>query len=331
MFDLKLHVAADADPTGPAAVEVAVLGLRDYFRRRNPDQRCLLLVDPQARDLPARPNGRHSLAALPRTTFSIADEAFPALHQPYLLTLDPTLPQFGAWLSESLRIALEDRRPYTIASAPGQRIGGWLGTTASAEEVARHLSAHVLQTDDRGKRCALRFYDSRALALLWPVLTLMQRETLLGPIKTWHALDAGARSTAYAGLYPPAREEIALKHDQWATIRRHGLVNRALALHVSATGQQPQPEAVEAALAAAARAEQHGFAERDDILAFIGHALLWHPHFDSHPRVRRTIAAVSHDHPYAAAASDLSADEIDDIRSGTSCRGQNNDKLGKRA
>ena len=118
MFDLKLHVGADADATGPAAVEAAVLGLRDYFHRRNPDQRCLLLVDPQARDLPARPNGRHSLAAMPRTTFSITNEAFPPLHQPYLLTLDPTLPQFGAWLADSLRIALEDRRPDTIASAP---------------------------------------------------------------------------------------------------------------------------------------------------------------------------------------------------------------------
>jgi hypothetical protein len=331
MFDLKLHAAADADPTGPAAVEVAVLALRDCFRRRNPEQRCLLLVDPQGQDVPGQPNGKHSLAAVPRTTLSIAHEAFGALNQPYLLTLDPKLPQFGAWLAESIRVALEDRRPDTIASAPGQRIGGWLATAASAEEVAKHLSAHVLQTDDRGKRCALRFYDSRALALLWPVLTLMQRETLLGPIKTWHALDAGARLTAYTGLYPPVRNEIALKLEQWAAIRRHGLVNRALALYVSATGRQPEPDAVEAALAAAVRAEQHAFAERDDVLAFIGHALSWHPHFDLHPCVLRAIRSVSVDRPYAAAASELSTDEIDDIRSGAWLRAHNNDKVGTRA
>jgi hypothetical protein len=328
MFDLKLHAAAEADPTGPAGIEVAVLALRDYFSRVNPGQQCLLLVDPQPGDVPARSQGKHSLAALPRTTLPMGHGAFPVPHRPYLLTLDPKLPQFGAWLAESMRVALADRRPDSIASTPGQRIGGWLATTTSAEEVAKHLSAHVLQTDDRGKTCALRFYDSRALALLWPVLMLMQQETLLGPIKAWHALDAGAHLKSYAGLYPPVRDHLALKPEQWAAIRRHGLINRALALHVNATGRQPEPQALEAAVAAAARSERYRLADRDDTLAFIGHALSWHPHFDSHPRVSRALQNLSPDYPYMAAASELSADEIDSVRSGEWCRGRENDKHG---
>lgn len=328
MFDLKLHAAAEADPTGPAAVEVCVLALRDYFSRVNPGQQCLLLVDPQPGALPARTQGTHSLAALPRTTLPIGHEAFPVHHRPYLLTLDPKLPQFGAWLAESMRVALADRRADTIASAPGQRIGGWLTTTSSAEELAKHLSAHVVQIDDRAKTCALRFYDSRALALLWPVLTLMQQETLLGPIKAWHALDAGARLKSYAGLYAPTRDHFALKPEQWVAIRRHGLINRALALHISTTGRQPEPDVVEAAVAATVRAERYGLADRDDTLAFIGHALSWHPHFDSHPRVSRVMQNLSPDYPYMAAASELSADDIDSIRSGEWRRGRNNDKRG---
>lgn len=331
MFDLKLHQAADADPTSQAAIEVGVLALRDHFIMRHPGKQCLLLIDPQPRDLPPQAKGKRALTSLPRTALPIEHDAFPASHRPYLLTLDPKSPQFGAWLTESLRIAIVDRRRDAIASGPGQRIGGWLATSASSEDVAQHLSRHVLQADDRGKTCALRFYDSRALALLWPVLTLMQRETLFGPITTWQALDAGARMKVYAGLYPQVLPELALKPEQWPAIRRHGLVNRALALHVSASGRQATPEEVEAAIAAAARAERYELVDRVDKLAFIGHALSWHPYFDWHPRVLQALREVSTDCCYAAAASELTTDEIEIIRSGAWLRSQNKDKYGLRA
>ena len=211
---------------------------------------------------------------------------------------------------------LADRHPDAVARGSGQRVGGWLATSAPAEDVAAHLSGHVLQVNDRGATCALRVYDSRAFALLWPVLTLMQRETLLGPVKVWHAFNAGARLRAYAGLYPPMLEHLALKPDQWAAIRRHGVINRALALHINAVGRQPDPEDVEAAVAAAVRAEHYGLDERDDRLAFIGQALAWHPHFDLHPRVIQALREVSPDRFYTAAASELTTREIDEIRRG---------------
>ncbi|MGS1041446.1 DUF4123 domain-containing protein [Burkholderia glumae] len=315
MNNLNTPPAGDTDPTSAQAVEAVVVALREYFRR-NREMQCLLLVDPHPRELPAPSKGKPSLADLSRTPLPIVHDAFPAHQLPYLLELDPSAPQFGALLADSVRVALADRRPDAIARGPGQRIGGWLATSAPAQEVAQHLSGQVLQTDDQGVTCALRFYDSRALALQWSVLTLMQRETLLGPVKAWHALDAGARLTAYAGLYPAMQSELALKPEQWAAIRRHGLVNRALALHVSATGRQPDAQAVEVAVAAAARAEHHRLEDRDDKLAFIGHALAWHPHFDRHPRVTQALGEVSPDYFYTAAVSELSMDEIDEIQRG---------------
>lgn len=330
MAETNSNAQVATDRTGPGAIEAAVIALQNYFQR-NREMQCLLIVDPQPSDLP-EPKGKHNLDDLPRTVVPIAHEAFPESERPYLLTLNPRLPQFGAWLAESVRVALADRRPDVIARVPGQRIGGWLATPApvSADEVATHLSRQVLQVDDRGKTCALRFQDSRALALLWPVLTLMQKETLLGPVKTWHAFDAGARLAAYAGLYPKMLDDLSFKPQQWSAIRRHGLVNRALALHIAAIGHQPEPETVDVAVSAAARAEQYGLVERDDKLAFIGHALSWHPHFDAHPRVQEVLRNVSPDEFYVAGMSELSIDEIEAIRGGAWYVGKNN-KDGLRA
>lgn len=314
--------APASDTTGPATVETAVVALLGYFRR-HPDLQCLLLVDPQPRALPVSGKGKPSLAELPHVPLPIEHDAFPEHHRPYLLALDPSASHFDTWLAESVRVALSDRRPDAMARGPGQRIGGWLATSASAEDLAQHLSRHVLQTNDRGATCALRFYDSRAFALLWPMLSLMQRETLLGPVKVWHAFDAGARLRGHAGLYPPMLEHLMLKPEQWAAIRRHGVVNRALALHSDATGRQPDPDDVEAAVAAAVRAEHYGLHQRDDRLAFIGHALDWHPYFDSHPRVIQALGEVSADRFYTAAASELTEQEIDEIRGGAWCAGYN--------
>ncbi|WP_176026218.1 DUF4123 domain-containing protein [Robbsia andropogonis] len=297
-----------------AVVETTVLALRDYFTRHRA-MHCLVLVDPQPRALPQPAKGKPSLAALPRATIAIKHEAFPADHQPYLLSLDPTKPHFGWLLGESVRVALADRRPDAVSRGPGQRIGGWLATASSADEIAVHLSQHALQTDDRGKTCVLRFQDSRAFALLWPCLTLMQRETLLGPVKTWHALDAGARLTAYTGLYDAMVKDLMLKPEQWAAIRRHGIVNRAIALHMNATDRQPTPEEIGVAVAAAGRAHLYGL-DRADALFFIDQALTWHPHFDSHPRILKALGEVSRDYFYAAAAGELSQQEIDEIKSG---------------
>lgn len=316
--------AQAADRTGTQAIESAVDTLQHYFQR-NREMQCLVIVDPQPSDLPEL-KGTHKLVDLPRTVLPIAHEAFPESERPYLLALNRRLPQFGAWLAQSVRVALADRRPDAIARVPGQRIGGWLAVPASVsvDEVAAQLSRQVVQVDDRGKTCALRFYDSRALALLWPVLTLMQKETLLGPVKAWHAFDAGARLTVYSGLYPKMLDDLSFKPQQWSAIRRHGWINRALALHTAASGRQPEAEAVDIAVAAAARAEQYELVERDDMLAFIRHALSWHPYFDAHPRVREVLRQVSPDEFYVAAIGELSTDEIEAIRGGAWYVGKNN-------
>jgi hypothetical protein len=200
----------------------------------------------------------------------------------------------------------------------GQRVGGWLASSASLDEVAAHWSRLVLQRDDSGRACVLRFFDSRALALLWNVLSQAQQRTMLGPVRAWHVLDACARPHVHLAS-PDSRANFMLSAAQWQQIHRHGLVNRALALHARTCGRQPEPGEIEAAVAAAARAEQYGLIDRDDLVAFIGHALAWHPQFDLHPKVLQLLGRRAADDFYAGEIGQLSADEIDEIRQGSWC------------
>ena len=289
--------------------------LREWFSRHK-DMRCLLAVDPSQRDLTSDDvDARALFADLTRGDVLIQHDAFPEAHRPYLLELDLSTPEGVEALAQSARIAFEDRLPDSMAEGLGQRIGGWLASSASLDEVTAHWSRLVLQRNDSGRACVLRFYDSRALALLWTVLSPVQQQAMLGPVRAWHVLDAGAKPIAHLASSDP-RSNFMLSAEQWREIQRHGHVNRALALHARTCGRQPEPNEIEAAVAAAARAERYGLIDRDDWVAFIGHALSWHPQFDSHPKMLQLLARRAPDDFYTAHIEQLSANEIDEIRQG---------------
>jgi hypothetical protein len=287
--------------------------LRAWFSQR-PEARCLLAVDPSRRTLTDRPDAGVFFSEQTAVPVEIAHEAFPDEHRPYLIELDLSTPEGAKLLLESVRLAFEDRRPDFVARGQGQRIGGWLASTVPAAEVATYWSRQVVQVDESGRRCALRFYDSRALALIWSILTTSQKQVLLGPVIAWHALDACARACVYTAEVA-LQSSLVLAREQWQAIHRHGVVNKALGLHMHSTGRQPHRHEVETAVAGAARAEQYGLQDPDDKVAFVGHALAWHPRFDAHPRVREALLLL----PgllYSAAVSELSPSEIEEIRRG---------------
>jgi hypothetical protein len=280
------------------------------------DARCLLVVDPSRRALIDSPDAGVFFTRKTSAPVAIPYEAFPQEHRPYLIELDLSEKVDIALLTESIRIAFEDRGPDHIARGHGQRIGGWLISGASAEDTAAYLSGNALLTDEHGSACLLRFYDTRALALLWPILTVPQQRTLLGPITAWHALNACASPCVYMRDALP-QTSLGLTHEQWKSIRRHSVVNKALGRHMHAIGRQPRADEVETALASAERAEGHGLFDDDDKVDFIQHALSWHPRFDAHASVRRALLQVSAGAFFAAAVSDLTSEEIGEIRSGS--------------
>lgn len=284
---------------------------------RHQDMRCFLAVDPSRRSLTSGDNSEvASFGSLPRAEVVINHDAFPQAHRPYLLELDLSTQTGIDALLWSIHIAFEDRRPEFMAEGLGQRIGGWLASLATINEIALHWSRILLQRDNKGRACVLRFYDSRALALLWPLLSHAQRQTMLGPVRAWHVLDASARPRAHVAS-SDAQANFSLSAAQWQEVHRHGLVNRALALHAHACGRQPTPDEIEVVGAAAARVERYGLIDSDDQVAFMCHALAWHPQFDLHPKVSQLLASRAADEFYIGQIGRLLANEIDEIRQGS--------------
>ncbi len=299
-----------------AGIDSVIATHTEWFGRHR-NMHCFLAVDPSQRDLINDDlDDREPFAGLPRADVFIGHDAFPETHRPYLLKLDLSTPTGVKALAQSVRIALEDRSPESMAEGLGQRVGGWLASHASLDEVAAHWSRLVLQRDDSGRACVLRFYDSRSLALLWSVLSPAQQQAMLGPVIAWHVLDASARPSVHL-VSADQRANFVLSAAQWQEIHRHGLVNRALALHARMCGRQPEQGELEAAVAAAARTDRYGLTDRDDQVAFIGHALAWHPHFDLHPKVSQLLGSKAADHFYTSEIGQLSVAEIDEIRKGS--------------
>lgn len=312
---MSINAAAYPITVHEDAVSMIVAQLRSSVES-NKDACCLLVVDPSRRALMDRTDIGVFFSRQTPVPIPIRHEAFPLAHQPFLIELDLSGKDGIALLTESVRIAFEDREPDKIARGHGQRIGGWLISKASAHDTAAYLSRNALHTNEHGSACLLRFYDSRALSLLWPILTVAQQQTLLGPLAAWHVLNACASHCVYACNAIP-QADLGLTHQQWNSVRRHSVINKALGRHMHATGRQPRPDEVETAQSSAERAEQYGLLDDDDKVAFIQHALSWHPHFDAHASVRRVLSQVSPGSFYAAAVSDLTSAEIDEIRLGT--------------
>lgn len=307
--------AAESTESAEAgAVEAQVKQLRANFAK-HPWLRCLLVVDPSKRDLKHDEEQQGSLAKLERAFVPVDHDGFPEAHRPYLVELDLSDRDGIARLTTSVRLAFEDRRPESMAAGLGQRIGGWLATSASAIDVAEHWSRHVLQYDEELRAFVVRFYDSRALSLIWPILLEPQQRALLGPVNHWYALDACSQPCAYTRAVR-SQAALSLTSAQWQSIHRHGLINRALALYSMSVGRQPLPAEVEVAQTSAARAERYGLSDDDDQIAFIGHALTWHPQFDQHPKVLEILGARAPKDFYTAVIGDLAAEDVDAIRNG---------------
>jgi hypothetical protein len=320
MNDVRSSEFAIPADTDPAAIEAAqaklqIGALKAWFRRY-PELHCLLVVDPSQRALLAPEAAADSpFADMPRAEVVVNHDAFVEAHRPYLLQLDLSTVEGIAALDESVRLALEDRRPKSMVQGNGQRIGGWLASSVSLHEVAAHFSHLAIQRDERGRLCLLRFYDSRAQALLWPMLTPEQQRALLGPIRAWHTFDASTVAVARSSMAGP-RDVFALTDAQWQAVRRHGIVNVALAQHAYACDRQPTAHEVDIAVAAAVRAERYGLADRNDLIAFINHALAWHPEFDRHPLVLSILSRRADGDFYTADIGQLSESDIAEIQQG---------------
>lgn len=275
--------------------------------------RLFIIVDPAASPLESI-DAEPSFRVLPSNPILVRHDAFPPSDCPYLIELDIAIPEVRTLFERSIHTVLSDRIADRMARGAGQRIGGWIVTQEKPETVAAYWSDLIVQRDERERSTLLRFYDNRALALLWPMLTMRQRQGLLGPVITWLSLDAVGNMMTYE-VSEPSRAGLTIAAAQWPAIRRHGLVNKALA-QFAFDGGTVQPASIDTAIAAAERAEVLELEDYADATLFVSHALSWHPRFYEHPAVERALGDVGPETFYAEAISTLSPTEIEDIKGG---------------
>jgi hypothetical protein len=297
---------SDVDPQGHARALIRMFTAQHAGR-------CILAIDPSTSPLESIEAHGPRLDELEWVALQVPHPSFPADHAPRLVSLDLNEKRHAILFSNSVHLAFQDRSPERVASGMGQRIGGWIATDADVGELASYWSSMMIQHDERNRAYVLRFNDSRSLALLWPILSDGQRQVLLGPVSTWHTLDACAMPCVYKGGVA-LHSRLQLKATQWEAIRQHGPVNQALGLMMFQESRQPLPQDVAVAVAAAERYEIYGIQDDADKTLFILHALRWHPNFDLLSIVRNAMRAVGPDTYYSEAIGTLSDADIAAVR-----------------
>lgn len=114
---------------------------------------------------------------------------------PRLIRLNPKAPEL---LDESVSLMLSEQGDPQAEALRGFAIGGWLFTRATGEALARHLARcmgrTVYETDKWKFFC---WQDRRVMEWMWPSLTSVQQQALMGPITEWWTLDRRSELTLY--------------------------------------------------------------------------------------------------------------------------------------
>lgn len=174
-------------------------------------------------------------------------------------------------------------------------IGLLLKSAASAGRVARHLAQQLVVRAPDGSESLLRWHDPRVFRHLSWLLTTTQMRLFSGPVSAWCWRDGSARWRALdvaATGHVPGRMRITV--EQWATISRIGVLNRAIAqLERNAEGLVLDDAMYRRAeLCLQSAYDQHGLTEEADARLFVEQAVRW-PGIHQHEEVARRLAVAA--------------------------------------
>lgn len=171
-----------------------------------------------------------------------------------------------------------------------RQVGGWIFDNRDQELLAKHLSARLTIQHPEGK-ARLRFHDPRVMAQLELILTQGQLAWFVDGLEAWWYMDEEA--TLQELSRPQVERPVArlrANDAQWQALQRTGAVNEVVrALRM--TGMAYRIEWLKQAHTLLERAHERGHADLRDQVAYAVHALWLHPQFDTHPAVRRALAA----------------------------------------
>lgn len=258
-----------------------------------------VLVDSRLRPL----EDDHPLVSLggPSVRVKPRDNRVDAQLCPTLFALDLSRARDSFTLQSCIAEALVERAPESVNAGNGRRIAAFLMADAPIERVAQHLGQSLVHRAPSASGShvwtQLHFYDPAVMWWLWPTLTGVQRQQLLGPIHAWCLLDPiGAWQTLDCSQRDDAQVSATLLLDekQWPDVRGIAALNAALR---DCLGAGAGPSAASLALYqrtafdALRRAHRHGWHAARDQSAFVLKALTVSPLFDQHPKVQALLAA----------------------------------------
>ena len=198
-------------------------------------------------------------------------------------------------------------------------------SSASVKQLRWHWMQQMVVQTAQGKKFQLRSYVPSVFVQLQRFYTPAQLKALFGDISVWsiyhdqrwHSLDAPD------GL--PTQSHL-IGESQLEQLLRVQAINRTLAeLNVQQDGDQmdgsvrPHYRGADPAGYFAisntideliVRAQTHGLAREDDQVQFALHGLSQHPHFDTHPRIRKLLSEMdSEEQTYLDATALLQPDD----------------------
>jgi len=235
-------------------------------------------------------------------------------HRPALVTVDNSVNLGSELLSLSLQMAAQDADATHLQQGRGQRIAGWLLSSATTRALARHLGAMAVQTlpeglhPSAGRKRLLRFFDPLVLPVLWGLSDPEQRVAFMGPVQQWCLLDNGRefRALSQAAVPGEAPTRATWRAAQWRVLLcldafnpaaiGHGISDEVIALRPTI-------------LATLGRISELGIHEPRDLQALASLALKHHPEFDRHPHVNQLLMKRTADQSAAMALAALTADD----------------------
>lgn len=260
-----------------------------------------VLVDPTLHDPLAEHADTRALLRLP-----LHIDAFAPGQRPYLLVIHDSLAQERA-LNTTVRVAVEEclglHDDDREAGQP-RSVCAWITADTLRDPQQQRALAYGLALQASvlppppyaGQRKTFRYWDPRLSVHLPRCLgEAVWRQTLAGlRIRGWWNLQAGgvlapvgAVVAPDPGDRPPTAQAWTLDTRQWQALLAIGWGQRVAQLLPDwELPQMPEPSAIDDAVR---RALAHGLHEEADVLGFAQCALTYHPQFDRHPEVARSI------------------------------------------
>lgn len=170
-----------------------------------------------------------------------------------------------------------------------------LESDAQVERLLSHLRERLEIRDGAGEPPRqFRYYDPGTFLQLPQLLGDVGMRWLLGPVTAVAVPWCGewSRYLRPNGVGTPSFN----LRDRLPELLRLSAVNRALVC-LSVVGQDDWCRKARITGQHIERAEAHGLAQRDDLVAFALHAWLHHPHFDDHPTIQRLLKEFANSAP----------------------------------